>query len=718
MKKLYLFFLLFILLINSISFAQNKTSFENTFVTLENTTKASRNSVIEAGSNVINSKLNLNSDYSFKNVTTKEISDELGEVHFKIQELYKGIKIEHAIINVHSKDEKIISFNGEYCNFLSADISPKINEIIAFKKACEFIGAEKYMWQDSNEYKALLKNENKDYSPLPKAEVVFCRNFNDLTKVDFRLAYKFDIYASLPISRNLVYVDANTGEILLKDAIIKHVDGTAQTKYSGTRNIQTTMASGVFQLRDYTRGSGIETYNMKKGIDYSLATNFTDNDNNWTSAEWNNLNKDNAALDAHFGTAKTYDYFLSKFNRNSYDNAGSVLRNYVHYSNNYFNAFWSGNSMVYGDGDNTNGYNPLTTVDIVGHELGHAVCQESAGLVYLNESGALNEGFSDIWGACVEYFTDPAKQTWLIGEDMSRVIRSMANPNSYSQPDTYLGTNWYTGSGDNGGVHYNSGVLNFWFYLLSVGGSGTNDKGTNYSVASIGIDKAAKIAYRCETVYLTPNSDYAVTREYCIRSAAELYGTDSAEFIATSNAWCAVGVGACAPSCFSNLLIDSIVTTSRNYRTSDLITASSLINNNLIVNYRSKQTILKPGFKVSGNSTGKFRAFYDPCISGGASRNISENNSYSDSESSFENLETLEKIKIFPNPNNGIFKISLNDVSEGYIQVTDMYGVTFYKSEFNNQTEFDMNMQEKPKGIYIVKVTSGEQVFTSKIIKN
>ncbi len=103
--------------------------------------------------------------------------------------------------------------------------------------------------------------------------------------------------------------------------------------------------------------------------------------------------------------------------------------------------------------------------------------------------------------------------------------------------------------------------------------------------------------------------------------------------------------------------------------------------------------------------------------------NLYPNGFYSKSITDVESIKTIAEkpvnvISISPNPNNGIFKISLNDVSEGTIQVTDMFGFTIYKSEFKNQTEFEMNMQEKPKGIYIVKVTSGEQVFTSKIIKN
>src|SRR4029079_16251513 len=89
----------------------------------------------------------------------------------------------------------------------------------------------------------------------------------------------------------------------------------------------------------------------------------------------------------------------------------------------------------------------LTAIDVAGHEIGHAVCEKTANLAYQKESGAMNEGFSDIWGACIEYYAAPTKSTWLVGEDIERrsghaSLRSMSNPKTEGQPDTYGGTNW------------------------------------------------------------------------------------------------------------------------------------------------------------------------------------------------------------------------------------------------------------------------------------
>src|SRR5262249_49114357 len=122
-------------------------------------------------------------------------------------------------------------------------------------------------------------------------------------------------------------------------------------------------------------------------------------------------------------------------------------------------------------------------------------------------------------------------------------IRNMANPGTFGDPDTYGTGNWYTGTGDNGGVHWNSGVQNFWFYLLSQGGTGSNDYGNAYSVTGIGMTDAAAIAFRNLTVYLGANSQYTDARFYAIVAAEDLFGACSQQVISTTNAWHAVGVG-------------------------------------------------------------------------------------------------------------------------------------------------------------------------------
>ncbi len=278
--------------------------------------------------------------------------------------------------------------------------------------------------------------------------------------------------------------------------------------------------------------------------------NFADDLNSGTY-QVNSLN--NPALDVHWGMEKTYDYYLEKFARNSFDNAGSVIKNFVNgafqVSGTQMNASAFGppfNFMVYGLGGGS--WGPVVGLDVAGHEFTHMVINSSANLVYEGESGALNESFADIFGSAIEHYTDPVSANWKIGEDVvvGSALRDMSSPNIHGHPDTYNGQFWKNTSllnNDHGGVHTNSGVQNFWFYLLSEGGSGTNDLGNTYSVTGIGIEKAQQIAYRNLTVYLTSTSNYQDAKNGSIQAAEDLYGNGSAEYNSVIDAWYAVGVG-------------------------------------------------------------------------------------------------------------------------------------------------------------------------------
>ncbi|OWP64384.1 peptidase M4 [Hymenobacter amundsenii] len=515
---------------------------------------------------VLSEQLELSSDDQM--LQTKTEADELGFVHEKYQQYYKGIKVEHGTYSVHARQGRVESISGQFEKVRGLNTAPSLDASAALNRALAFVGAKTYMWQDAREeagLKQLENNPNATYKP--QGELVVMRNArtaNPLKAGKPTLAWKFNVYAQMPVSRAFIYVDAHSGDIVGQDAIIKHVAATATfaTAYSGTRSLANGTATGGYNLRETTRGLGIETYNCKKGSSYTAATDFIDADNNWTATEYNNANFDNVAGDAHFGAQATYDYWKVVHNRNSYDNAGAKIKSYVHFDDTpgdgvgYENAYWNGSVMTYGDGATT--FKPLAALDVCGHEIGHAVCEKTANLTYANESGAMNEGFSDIWGACVEaravaQFGLTGKSTFLIGEEVKKAggaLRSMSSPNQYGQPDTYKGTYWKpttttpNNTNDQGGVHTNSGVLNYWFYLLSQGGSGTNDIGSAYSVTGVGIDAAAKIAYRTESIYLTASSTYAAARTAAISAATDLYGAGSAQVTATTNAWYAVGVGA------------------------------------------------------------------------------------------------------------------------------------------------------------------------------
>lgn len=520
-------------------------------------------------------QLGLKNNSSFSK--TKSETDKLGISHEKFQLFHQGVKVEFSTYTLHSKSRKLESMSGEFYQLENVNTRPSLSKEQAFSRAVQQIGASKYLWDSPAEAKM------NDYQK-PAGELVLLpltdEDNNGNQTEQLRLAYKFDIYATNPESRGDIYIDAVNGATLFYNATIKHLGefshgskssidkkaennalatafvlANADTRYSGSQSIQTSLSGASYILSDATRGNGVMTYNMKKGTSYTAAVNFTDVDNNWTAAEYNNVNKDNGALDAHWGAEKTYDYFSLIHGRNSYNNAGAAIKSYVHYSSAYNNAYWNGSVMTYGDGSGTGGFDILTSIDVAAHEIGHAVCTNTANLVYQKESGAMNEALSDIWGACIEYYAAPNKQRWLIGEDIERraghlSLRSMSNPKSEGQPDTYGGTNWTsqtkcrpTSNNDQCGVHNNSGVLNHWFYILTEGKTGTNDKGSSYSVTGIGIDKSAKITYRMESVYMTSSSTYANARTFGIQAATDLYGAGSPEVIATTNAFYAVGVG-------------------------------------------------------------------------------------------------------------------------------------------------------------------------------
>lgn len=476
-------------------------------------------------------------------ISLKKENDDIGFTHTRYQQTYKGIPVQGAQYIAHQKNGTLDCINGLFMDIKDISVAPVLNESGALAKALAFVGAQKYKWENKEEIAALRKAfEDPTFNYDPKGTLVIYPKNNQLGEnADYRLAYKFNIYAELPESRANIYVDARTGEIVGREELLHSADveGTANTKYSGTQKIMTTLKGSNYVLQETGRGKGISTFNAQNASENNASypsTDFTDTDNNWNNfnAKW-----DEAATDAHWATEMTYDYFMKVHNRNSVDNNGFKLINYVHCGTNWFNANWNGQFMRYGDG---NGGKPLTAIDIGGHEMTHGVTSNSADLVYQNESGALNESFSDIFGNMVEYTAKPAVASWAMGEDIG-AIRNMQNPNQYKNPDTYQGTYWATGTADQGGVHTNSGVQNKWFYILSMGEKGTNDKNTAYDVPGITREKAAKIAFRNLTVYLSANSTYADARTNSLKAAKDLYGDCSPEYISTGDAWNAVGVG-------------------------------------------------------------------------------------------------------------------------------------------------------------------------------
>ena len=296
-------------------------------------------------------------------------------------------------------------------------------------------------------------------------------------KPNWILAYEVDVYTRQPWHSKRMTINANTGEIVfIENKLCTFVPGTAVTRYHGTKPVETTASNGGFVLNDQTRGTGITTTNLNTG------DLFFDDDNTWDNA---NPQMDEIAGDAHWGSAATFDFYHDFLGYNGLDGNGLGINSNIHFAD--ANAYWDGFNTIYGDGLPGGLYDqPFTYINIIGHEVTHAVTEFSSGLIYAGESGAMNESISDIIGVSVENHTNPGSVDWLIGEEPSSIgsyFRNMSNPKELEMADTYDGEFW----SDFSGVHTNSSIGNYWFYLLVTGEADTNDNGYAYDLSLIHI---------------------------------------------------------------------------------------------------------------------------------------------------------------------------------------------------------------------------------------
>jgi thermolysin len=372
------------------------------------------------------------------------------------------------------------------------------------------------------------------------------------------------------------FVDARAGAIVLdvSDRKTQQVPqgsvGTARGVLGDEKKVSVTPNSGGFVASDALRPPSLDTYDMRgnwpRVIDYlnndiSLQTGDLgfDTDNEWT---------DGATTDAHVYSGWTYDYYFKRFNRKGLDNADIPIVSVVHpvrrldffdlfedLPDFFLNAFYAGNGvMVYGVGLPTGVTLGGQTVDffsgaldIVTHELTHGVTEFSSNLVYQDESGALNEAFSDMMATGAEFFfqrpgTGTLQADYTIGEDIIRPrgIRSLENPGLFGDPDHY--SRRFTGEEDNGGVHINSAIPNQAFYLAIEGGTNRTSGQSVQGVGAANREQIEKVFYRAFTQLLPSNATFSTARAATVQSARDLYGAASAAERAVAQAWSAVGV--------------------------------------------------------------------------------------------------------------------------------------------------------------------------------
>jgi bacillolysin len=400
---------------------------------------------------------------------------------------------------------------------------------------------------------------------------------------DHRLAFTGVAVAGHTVTR--IFVDANSGAELLRysDIHTQAAIGSGKGVLGDLKKLSVMQLAGIFVTSDQHRPPVVTTYDMRDNIDHTVDVIFdgtplvasdlaSDSDNDWN---------DPVAVDAHAHIGWTYDYFFKRHGRRGLDDRDRPILALINgvsqqgalslppelLGDFVLNAFWCGSCgpggigvMYFGNGiptpyvlDTGQNWGYLAgSLDVVAHELTHGITDSSSRLEYLNESGALNEAFSDIMGTAVEYFHQPigtgrGEADWIIGEDTVRSlygvqhgIRSLSNPGAFGYPDHY--SLRYTGSEDNGGVHVNSGIASHAFYLAVVGGM---NRTSNLRVQGVGIDNREQIEkafYRAFVFMLPATATFSTARAATIQAARDLYGEGSAPERAITQAWTAVGV--------------------------------------------------------------------------------------------------------------------------------------------------------------------------------
>lgn len=322
----------------------------------------------------------------------------------------------------------------------------------------------------------------------------------------------------------------------------------------------------LFSIPFYSRSHDLNYYNSSYG---SVKLSFTNNTN--------------PAVDAFWATSNTHDFY-ELMGWNGPDNNNAMVNPIVNLPNSYFTnedgdvnqvnayAFTEGeyNYIFCGSGNVQSSISHLVSQDIMAHEYTHLVINHSSELVYNGESGALNEALSDIHGELIEriaygnedlfYYSNDypysnSLQTnspynthdWLVAEDIYQeggYMRNMANPKLAGQPDTYLGEYWTMYDDDDNGVHTNSGVYNYWYYLLLDGGSGTNDNGYSYNVDNIESIEAAFLPTFSMLYYMTPNTNYFMAKDISLQICDDMGDLISqTDYQTVLDAWAAVGLG-------------------------------------------------------------------------------------------------------------------------------------------------------------------------------
>jgi Zn-dependent metalloprotease len=370
--------------------------------------------------------------------------------------------------------------------------------------------------------------------------------------------YFYEVQSLRADERPVRWVDADSGEIVKAYSGLTEGSGTGVKGDTKQLDTVKNAATSLYELK--TGDDRQETYDLQNAPVETGGVMMTDSNDVWDFNKGIASPSQAAAVDAHYYAGVVDDFYGQVFNRDSLDNKGLRIVSKVHYSTRYCNAFWNGQYMTYGDGDGRTCLPLSGGLDVDGHEMTHGVTEFTSNLIYENESGALNESFSDMMGNTMEYYADAKKADpagspdWLIGEDViknrtgNNGFRNMGDPAEFGDPSDY--SLLYTGTADSGGVHSNSGISNHAYYLAVNGGKNASctanaahgvlltTKSCDVTVPALGLDKAEHIFYDG----FTSLPEYA---NFCdARNATVAAAVDTGDDAAMGAVWDAVGVNA------------------------------------------------------------------------------------------------------------------------------------------------------------------------------
>ncbi|MDF1864513.1 MAG: M4 family metallopeptidase [Saprospiraceae bacterium] len=504
---------------------------------------------------------NSDTEFLIKNIK----KDEFGESHIRIQQVYENIPVYGAEMILHTQNQIPFLLNGRtFATPRLEHLSPSISKDNMAEIALQNIEKEEFVKEMNAFEKQLISGEQVE------SELVVFHPENDLENP--KLAWHVRVIPNVASKWTYIF-DAHSGEILrsfselckfhnhLNDKC-NHTDHAKEAKinelppppttadandlFGITRTINVYETGGNFFMIDASRSmhNAVQSTfpNGTVGVILTIDGNNTiPQSNNFetfhvvsSNNNWNNP----TAVSAHYNGGKVYEYFKNTFGRESINGQGGNIISIINVADqdggDMDNAFWNGQAMFYGNGDQAFTAPLAKALDVAAHEIGHGVIQSTANLEYYGESGALNESFADVFGAMVD------RDDWQMGEDISNpsifptgALRDLSNPNNGG---SVLGDPGYQpahtneqffGTQDNGGVHINSGITNRAFFLFAT---------------DVGKEVAEEIYYEVLDLYLVKSSQFIDLRLAVVEVTSNKFGANSAQVNAAKSAFDNVGI--------------------------------------------------------------------------------------------------------------------------------------------------------------------------------